>query len=207
MTVEPFWEDAYRASARDPFGAASSEVLEVLDWLPVGSCVLDLGCGMGRNAVPLARAGMSVTCVDVSEAACARLNSDAAELVESGHLSVVHCDMGEFVPADDFYLVIAHGTLHLLEPCDRRQLMYRMKGWTKPGGSNIVAVFTNRLPTPLDMRDQFVGLFDEGELAASYDDWEIVLCQAYTLEDEHPGGITHAHPVNKIVARRPLSTG
>jgi hypothetical protein len=46
-------------------------------------------------------------------------------------------------------------------------------------------------------------LLDEGELLAAYRDWHVVLEQAYTLHDEHPGGIRHVHAVNKIVARRP----
>ncbi|MDP2400901.1 MAG: methyltransferase domain-containing protein [Actinomycetota bacterium] len=202
MSSEPFWEDAYREAPSDPFGSASSEVVEMLSVLPVGSRVLDLGCGMGRNSVPLARAGMSVTCVDMSEAACARIRSDASELVESGHLSVIAGDMGRFDSDGGYDLIIAHGVLHLLERDERLALVERMKRWTIPCGFNILAVFTDRLPTPADMLDQFVGLFDEGEIAAAYSDWDIVLSQAYTLDDEHAGGIRHSHPVNKVVARR-----
>jgi tellurite methyltransferase len=179
----------------------------MLSILPVGSSVLDLGCGMGRNAVPLARAGMFVTGVEASEAACDRIRSDAPGLVKSGHLSVVSGDMGRFESSRSYDLIIAHGVLHLLQRDERRALVDRMKRWTVPGGFNIVAVFTNRLPTPPDMLDQFIGLYDEGEIETAYGDWDVALSQVYTLDDEHAGGILHSHPVNKVVARRPLSAG
>jgi SAM-dependent methyltransferase len=43
-------------------------ILELLG-LPVGSRVLDVGCGWGRHAVPLAEAGMEVTGMDISATA------------------------------------------------------------------------------------------------------------------------------------------
>ena len=47
------------------------------------------------------------------------------------------------------------------------------------------------------------GLFREGELEDCYRDWRIEVFRSYVLDDEHPGGIRHRHPVNKIVAQRP----
>ncbi|MBP1775532.1 MAG: hypothetical protein H6Q86_1538, partial [candidate division NC10 bacterium] len=47
-----------------------------------------------------------------------------------------------------------------------------------------------------------LGLFREGELLEQYAGWRIALHRSYVLEDEHPGGIRHRHPVNKIVAQR-----
>jgi tellurite methyltransferase len=172
-----------------------------LDHLASGSTVLDLGCGMGRNAIPLARAGMRVTCVDVSEAACARLR-EAAETL-SLNMGVVCEDARTFEFSRTYDVVIAHGILHLVPPQSRQELIARMKAHTSPGGLNVVAVFTDRLPAPPDMADEFVGLFGEGELSAAYADWIVELDQAYTLNDEHGGGIKHEHPVNKLVARKP----
>jgi SAM-dependent methyltransferase len=56
------------------------EVSGILDLLglPVGSRVLDVGCGWGRHAVPLAEAGMEVTGIDISGAAL-RQGERAAE--------------------------------------------------------------------------------------------------------------------------------
>jgi 2-polyprenyl-3-methyl-5-hydroxy-6-metoxy-1,4-benzoquinol methylase len=68
MKKEPFWERASRDGGKDPFGPASPEVLDLLPLLHPGSSVLDMGCGAGRNALPLAQAGMVVTALDLGSA-------------------------------------------------------------------------------------------------------------------------------------------
>ncbi|MBP2658642.1 MAG: hypothetical protein H6Q69_1674 [Firmicutes bacterium] len=47
-----------------------------------------------------------------------------------------------------------------------------------------------------------LGLFQDGELAELYSDWDIELYQSYFFVDEHSNGIKHRHPINKIVARK-----
>jgi SAM-dependent methyltransferase len=56
-----------RIDPEDTRGEVSG-ILELLG-LPVGSRVLDVGCGWGRHAVPLAEAGMELTGIDISNAA------------------------------------------------------------------------------------------------------------------------------------------
>jgi len=77
-----------------------------------------------------------------------------------------------------------------------------MQHATSPHGYNVVAVFTDTLPAPPDLEPFMLGLFREGELLEQYAGWRIALHRSYVLEDEHPGGIRHRHPVNKIVAQR-----
>lgn len=50
-------------------GNAEEEVGKIVDflYLPEGSAVVDLGCGRGRHAIPMARRGYRVTGVDISE--------------------------------------------------------------------------------------------------------------------------------------------
>jgi len=33
-----------------------------------------------------------------------------------------------------------------------------------------------------------------------YHDWDIVSRESFVKEDEHPGGIRHRHPMNRLVA-------
>ncbi|HYO60331.1 MAG TPA: methyltransferase domain-containing protein, partial [Actinomycetota bacterium] len=71
---EPWFEalgdllgEAYlRYSFTKGTGQEIAFLLELLGLAP-GSRVLDVGCGPGRHAVPLAQAGMAVTGVDVSQ--------------------------------------------------------------------------------------------------------------------------------------------
>jgi SAM-dependent methyltransferase len=69
------WRDFFQATAvrydqEDFTQATDAEVAELLALLelPVGSRLLDVGCGTGRHAVPLAAAGLQVTGIDLSPA-------------------------------------------------------------------------------------------------------------------------------------------
>jgi tellurite methyltransferase len=75
------WNEAHRgktAGEPEPF------VVEVLPLLPRGGLVLDVAAGRGRNALPLARAGMRVVAADFSEAAMPIL----ADLARTNHLAI-----------------------------------------------------------------------------------------------------------------------
>lgn len=202
MAQKPFWESAYSdPSGADPFGSAAKELIDLLPHLSQGSAVLDLGCGEGRNALCCARAGMRVTAVDISAAAISKLSSkaDSAGLALQAHQS----DVADFPLSDTYELVIAHGVLHLIEPPARDQILQAMQNSTSQGGWNIAAVFTDEIPPPDDLRDVCIGLFKEGQIFSAYTGWHVSMERSYILEDEHPGGIQHRHPVNKVVARKP----
>jgi tellurite methyltransferase len=198
----PFWEKSYSSGDETAtFGTPSAEVVELSATMDRGARVLDLGCGDGRHALYLARRGCNVTAIDISATGVNKLT----RLAGSGRLPVRAelADMRDYVIDGDYDLVIAHGCLHLVPRPEWMKLIPRMKNHTRPGGYNVVAVFTDALPSPDDLRAIHVGLFREGELFEQYIGWEIHEARSYVLEDEHPGGIRHRHPINKLVARRP----
>jgi tellurite methyltransferase len=214
---EPFWEAAYRDAGAAPFGPPSEEVVRLAARLPAGAAVLDLGCGDGRNAIVFLENGADVDAVDRSEAGIRKLETRAraaGHIVASspqagpgaggdaGRLNAWVQDLATFVFPRDYDAVIAHGVLHLLPPPLRDRLLADMQAHTAPGGWNVVTVFTDRLPSPPDLAPHTHGLFAEGELRDRYQGWKIEEWRAYTLQDEHPGGVRHSHAVNKIVARK-----
>jgi SAM-dependent methyltransferase len=80
------WRRYFEASAQDydrePFTQATeAEVAELRALLELepGAQVLDVGCGTGRHAVPLAAAGARVTGVDLSPAMLARARARAEQ--------------------------------------------------------------------------------------------------------------------------------
>lgn len=198
---EPFWEQTYVDPTTNTFGQPSEEICQLVDLLPHGAMVLDLGCGEGRNALFLAKNGFDVTAVDISVAGIRKLRS----LAEEGEVRIRSevADMTEFAFTTDYDLIVSHGCLHLVEQSAWLSLIEKFKRHTNPEGINVVAVFTDRLPSPDDLKDFCIGLFQEGELAQLYADWETILNKSYTFEDKHPGNITHIHPVNKVVMRKP----
>lgn len=110
-------------TAADPFRALyrqkRDDVLRILDTLPPGSEVLDLGGGPGRVAVPLARAHRVSLC-DISErmlSMAVEASSQAA--VPSGNMRVARLDASEPLPfaSETFDAAVALDLLvHLPDP-------------------------------------------------------------------------------------------
>ena len=206
ITTEPFWERAYQIPTGSAFGKPSAEIVSLAARLPRGAQLLDLGCGEGRNALFLAEQGFEVTAVDLSEHGIRKLRSMAASQNLAARAEVG--DMRSYRFDRAFDLIISHGCLHLIERPDWKRLLESIKAYTAPGGYNVVAVFTDRIAPPVDLEQFCVGLFQEGELFSFYSGWQIELQQSYVINDQHPGGIRHTHPIDKIVARKPnLSEG
>ena len=74
----------------------------------IGGSVLELGCGTGRIAIPLAEDGHEIWGVDLSEEMLAQLREKAARLPASvaARLRVLHGDMTRFELGRKFALVI-----------------------------------------------------------------------------------------------------
>lgn len=198
--AEPWWEADCRDFDAPGFGGPSPEFNDVVTLLPPGSRALDLGCGDGRHALYLARFGFHVTAIDTSTAGVAKL----AHRAEAEGLPMVTRveDMREFVFDQDFDLMVAHGSMQMVERDEWKRIIYDCQVHTTVNGVHVMAVLTNAIPPPPDLSDFFPGLFREGELYDLYEGWETILCRSYVKHDEHPGGIRHQHPMNKLVARK-----
>jgi len=199
LPSKPFWETAYQIPTGSAFGNPSDEIVALANVLPPGAAILDLGCGEGRNALFLAGRGFKVTAVDISSHGIAKLNSLATSSGIAVQAEVA--DMRSYSLVGLFDLIISHGCLHLIGRKEWQRVLEQIKAHTRVSGYNVVAVFTDRIPPPPDLEEFCVGLFHEGELFTHYADWQITLQQSFIFQDEHPGGIRHTHPLNKIVAR------
>ena len=198
---QPFWESNYKASdSTNTFGPASPEIVDLSKKLTTGSRILDIGCGDGRHALFLAKKGFEVTAIDISTAGINKLSKLAIRSGVSINTQVL--DMRQFEFTNSYDAIIAHGCLHLIPRVDWSRLLIRIKEYTNNFGFNIIVVFTNKLPAPEDLRPFHIGLFKEEELYDFYQDWKIIESRSYILEDEHPGGIRHQHPINKLVAQK-----
>ena len=203
MNKRPFWEESYkRTGSPDTFGGGkpSAELYDLVNRLPQGAKVLDLGCGEGRNALFLAEKGLDVTAVDISEAGIAKFRhlADHKGLVVATEVQ----NMREYTFRDTYDLIVAHGCLHLIERECWMSLLDKIKTHTNPEGYNVIAVFTDKIPPPDDIKEFTVGLFHEGELFQFYEGWRIMLQESYEFDDEHPGSLKHRHAANKLVAQK-----
>ena len=114
-----------------------------------GGRVLDIGCGAGRNALPLARLGWRVVGTDLSwPMLCAAANRTHEDRLDD-RLHLVLAPM-ESVPATDrsFDLVVAHGIWNLARSAAQfRAALDEAARVARPGAGLFVFTFSrNTLP-------------------------------------------------------------
>ena len=137
---DSFWIDQYPVMFSDQsFAEAGDQVEELIKLVkPQGCEVLDLGCGPGRFAIPLAKQGFHVTGVDRTAFLLekARMRAEAAK-VEIGW---VLQDMREFVRPDAFDLIISMSTSfgYFEDRRDDVKVLRHMLGNLKPGGTCVI---------------------------------------------------------------------
>ena len=198
---KPFWEIGYHNKTASTFkNGPTNDISEFYSNFKSNSIILDVGCGEGRNSIFLTEQGHKVDAFDLSKAGIEKAKVIATE--KGLDINFFVCDIGDFVFDKEFDVIISHGVLHLPEKSVRDKLIYEAQKHTKPGGYNVIGVFTNRLPATPDNAPFTKSLFDVGELFAKYKGWTILSHEENIFHDSHPGGVSHEHASERIIAQK-----
>jgi SAM-dependent methyltransferase len=110
-----------------------------------GGPILELACGTGRVAIPLAREGFQVAGVDISDPMLAEAKRKSDR--EGVHVEWIKGDVRDFDLGKRFGLVIfpANALLHLLRSEDLEPCLACVRRHLKPGGKFIIDVFVPNL--------------------------------------------------------------
>jgi len=153
-----------------PFYLAQAE-----RWVGPGGAVLELACGNGRVALPMARAGYRVAAVDTSETMLEQLAQRLSEEPEPVRERVqpLRQDMRRLKLDQLFrFIYLPFNTmLVLLQPHDRQAMLDRVREHLAPSGAFAFDIFT---PDPVRLVD---------------DDWSTDL----EVEADDPGGEGRVH--------------
>ena len=187
------WEERYRSRERPAEDFATAPVplvAETAKHLPPGRA-LDLACGVGRNALWLAKQGWTVTAVDGAPTAITILRRRASLGGLAVDARVADLERGEYqIEPSAWDLICISYYL-------QRDLFASAKRGLAPGGV-LIAIVHIAAPgeQPTNHR------LGPGELAGYFRGWEIL--HHY---EGLPNDPAHQRPVAEIVARKPSELG
>lgn len=138
------YEELY-ANEPHALGKQTVSIAKFIDGLGLsGARILDVGCGQGRDALPLARIGHDVTGVDLSPSGVAAMcaEADTEGLSVTGHVA----DITTYTPDGFFDIMLIDRTLHMLDPVPRLATFKTLLAHIATGGWLILADETSNLP-------------------------------------------------------------
>ena len=125
------WNRRYLDREHEPPAEPNRFVLAELAALAPGRA-LDLGCGMGRNAVWLAEGGWDVTAVDFSDVAVRRARRLAAR--RGVRVEWLRADLRDYAPPEGAFDLVLLAYVHLPR-VERRLVLRRAAAALAPGGT------------------------------------------------------------------------
>ena len=184
-----------------------------------GLKVLDLGSGVGRNAIACARALKSaqVTCVDILPMAIEKLMENAETFGVSGQIQGISAPVdGYAIEPEGYDLILAGSVLeHLDSPESSRKTLDAISRGIRPGGAVLIVMNTGvrewDTETGAALDPQFeVNLPPEeacGLFADTFRGWEVLWDKTIHYEYEVPRGDRNAMIWAEVVTFAARRTG
>lgn len=130
------YDDYYQSEAL--FGDPYRELMEFFAQYPNRGKLLDVGCGQGRDAIPLARIGYEVTGIDCSEVGIKQMLATGQE--EGLNLTGIVGDMYAFDRFQDYEVILLNSLFHFNKK-DRATETALIEGILQSAQSKTVIVF------------------------------------------------------------------
>ena len=186
-----------------PLSLLAQQTLRALKGRAAGRA-LDVGAGEGADAIRLAKLGYEVDAVEVSSVGAKKIQWFAEEAGVHGRLRVFSSDVLDFRPDGQYDVVICNGVLHYIE--DKRSVIGLMQQATRPGGINVISLWSDFTPVP-DCHE-FVPVYsdsEDGVVTSSYEEWqkEFIYFDRDKTESAHSDLPAHRHSHIKIIACKP----
>ncbi len=160
--------------------------------------VLDLGCGLGNLALAAARAGCSVTALDGSVTAIARIRE--AAMGASLQVEAREADLGHYAIDRDYDAIVAIGLLMFFPKHRAEALLTDIAAHVRPGGVAVLNALTEGTTFLGMFEPGHYHLFSRGALQAALPGWEILVAS----HDTFPASDDTVKAFDTVIARRPV---
>lgn len=181
-------------------GVPAAFIVKLGEYLKKGK-ILELGAGQGRNSIWLARHGLEVDALELSDKGVA----DMAARAEKEGLAVRarKADVRDGLQGEYDAVVSTYMTHHLSRD-EALHVVDAMKSHTKPGGFNVLEVFTKEGDFFKDRPDTDRFYPTLGELRALYGDWDVLEYEEKdsTARQTKEDGSRMQNIAARIIARR-----
>ena len=181
-----FWNESWAAEHNHLVPEADELLVAEMEGITLGRA-LDIGCGIGSNAVWLAEHGWQVTATDFADAAiekCKRLATRRGVQV-----GFVVADATTFQPDGQYDLITS---FYIQLPPDQRAKMLSLAAGALAPGGTLLFVSHDRSSTPSGWTDEdMLTLTTPDEVASELPGLNIE--QAFVMEHESGEHSTHAH--------------
>ena len=206
-----FFDQVYRNKKGLVFGGTPSRILDnYLNSNPITGHALDLGCGEGRDTIPLLKRGFLVTAVDISQVAIAKLLSrkELTPGMERALTTIVTDVLCFNWPTENYDLVLAVTLIDHLDTEHIPDICRKMVQATKENGLIFVEVHTDRDPAvtgegPIsEFSSQIKHYFAANELLNLFSPYLKILIYEDRLEWDYDHGEPHKHGFASLLGQK-----
>lgn len=175
-----------------------------------GKRVLDLGCGDGRNSIPLAEIGFEIIAVDIERAAFPSLTDTAIRRGVLRNFVMINADIKRISFEIEFGIVIIATVLDNIDLPEIPDLIEKSTKLVEDGGYFYLSYFTTCDPacpssasysTSSETLDASRTFLRPGESIPWLDDFDIVK-HFEGLEEDLSHGEPHFHGIERILAQK-----
>lgn len=158
--------------------------------------VLDLGCGVGRNSIPIAevikRKNGKVVCVDLIDSALVKLRQYSKEYKVEGVILTEKADIGNYeIKRNHYDLIVAISSLeHVQSEIALDKTVRRMADGTQRNGINCIIVNSEVVEIDVETNEKLEALIEVNlstedminKLSSLYIGWEVLKLDVKPLE-------------------------